>query len=614
MDDMTAGEFGRKTGLSSKALRLYADSGLLLPRRIDERTGYRYYGLHQLLRAQRITMLRRAGAPLAVVRRIVDAPDDTLSAERLHEWWRQHERLRQEQQSIVEFLLADLTTHQVHRADIVVQSRTVTERTVASITRRVLQPDLVDCFSGDADRAISEHLAAHDATRTAEFWVIYHGMVSPDSDGPIEICVPFEGLVPPPRPRSACGSNPPASSCMPRSGPTCAAIHRSSRSTLRWRRPPTGSASPGQPVSATSAIGMAAPVSSTWPTLCSRWPETARTDNYFAKTTTTERNPVMNALDAVAVVDHSRHTAYSDPGRFGALLDAVPTDLDDVSAVARNLIVHYRASGHDLPAESVPDIHARWIERTLEIDQSRHPAPLSEPREPTTKVQGCCRDHTLLSVAILRQHGILARSRVGFVDYFVNGWHHDHVVPEVWLGERWVRFDPEVDAASAALADPRDITAGSGFHTAAEVWRAHRAGTIDVETYGVDPSVPVARGAWFVRDYVVREVAHRFGDELLLWDNWGCMGGPGSNAQDAQLIDEVAGLLVRADTGDLAAERQLLDLYRADERLHPGDVVLRMDLPGEDLVAEPIAGAPYAGGAKNSRAMLSGSRNEMPEP
>lgn len=296
----------------------------------------------------------------------------------------------------------------------------------------------------------------------------------------------------------------------------------------------------------------------------------------------------MSTAMPFSVIDHVAHTAYSDPGRFAALLDAVPADLDELSAVVRNVIVHYRASDHDLPAKTVSDIHSRWIERTLGIDNQRHPAPLAETREPATKVQGCCRDHTLLSVAILRQHGIPARSRVGFVDYFAPDWHHDHVIPEVWLGDRWVRFDPEVDEPSAALPDPRDIPAGNGFHTAAEVWRGHRAGTLDAETFGVDASVPVARGAWMVRNYVLLEVAHRFGDELLLWDRWGTMTAPGDADQDATLIDEVAQLLVAADAGDLAAEERLLELYRRDARLHPGDMVLRVDLPSDTLVAEPI--------------------------
>jgi hypothetical protein len=76
-----------------------------------------------------------------------------------------------------------------------------------------------------------------------------------------------------------------------------------------------------------------------------------------------------------------------------------------------------------------------------------------------------------------------------------------------------------------------------------------------------------------IRNYVVQEVAHRFGDEMLLWDDWGMCGGPGSQDDEAEYVDEVAALLVAADAGDRAAEQRLLDLYRRDDRLHPGSRV-----------------------------------------
>ncbi len=64
------------------------------------------------------------------------------------------------------------------------------------------------------------------------------------------------------------------------------------------------------------------------------------------------------------------------------------------------------------------------------------------------------------------------------------------------------------------------------------------------------------------------EVAHRFGDELLLWDAWGSTDGA-----DVELADGIAALLIRADSGDESAETELEQLYRDDERLHPGDTV-----------------------------------------
>jgi hypothetical protein len=289
-----------------------------------------------------------------------------------------------------------------------------------------------------------------------------------------------------------------------------------------------------------------------------------------------------------AVVDHAAQTAYSNPGAYNALVLPLPVEPAALSTVARNVIVHYRASGHELPETTRDEIQCRWIERMLGADQSRHPWPLQRPRDVTSRVQGCCRDHTLFCVAVLRAHGLPARSRVGFAGYFVDGWHHDHVVVETWDG-RWRRFDSEIDAPPPNLPTPMDIASGPadgpGFVTAAQAWTAYRQGAIDPDRYGVDPDVPVLRGPRFLFNEVILEVAHRFGDELLLWDGWGRIGPPDSpvDDEDARWLDDIAGLLLAADTGDLDAEGRLLATYRTDDGLHPGSSVLQ---------ASPFGGKP----------------------
>lgn len=120
------------------------------------------------------------------------------------------------------------------------------------------------------------------------------------------------------------------------------------------------------------------------------------------------------APDTVAVIDHAAHSPYSDPGTYAELLSALPTDPAELSAVARNLIVHYRASGHELPEATRHEVNSRWVEQILAADPGRHPWPLDRPREVAGRVQGCCRDHTLFCVAGLREHGVPALSRVGF--------------------------------------------------------------------------------------------------------------------------------------------------------------------------------------------------------
>ncbi|USQ77247.1 transglutaminase-like domain-containing protein [Ornithinimicrobium cryptoxanthini] len=292
--------------------------------------------------------------------------------------------------------------------------------------------------------------------------------------------------------------------------------------------------------------------------------------------------------------DH--HTAYSDPGPWSDLLAAVEPTVEAVSAAVRNVIVHYREEQTVLPEDTRGDIHGRWIERTLERDQQRHGTPLTQRRELTERVQGCCRDHTLLACAVLREHGIAARGRVGFSRYFQPDFCHDHVVVEAQFegpGGRWVRFDTELTGSLGNLASPTDMPVGpdSPFPTAGEVWRSWRAGEIDAGLYGVAPGLP-ARGPWLIQNYVLRDLAHRFGDELLLWDVWGAMVGPGDplSPEVLELTDEVAELIAQADAGQDGAEDRLATLYATREGLRPGLSVLRFDplLPqsrpvGEDL-------------------------------
>ena len=91
---MPIGIFSRMTGLSHRALRLYADRGLLSPAHVDETTGYRYYDVHSIRAAEMIRLLRRLGVPLGEMRLYIDA----AATDRLEETLaQQKQRLEQEQ-------------------------------------------------------------------------------------------------------------------------------------------------------------------------------------------------------------------------------------------------------------------------------------------------------------------------------------------------------------------------------------------------------------------------------------------------------------------------------------------------------------------------------------
>lgn len=283
-----------------------------------------------------------------------------------------------------------------------------------------------------------------------------------------------------------------------------------------------------------------------------------------------------------AVERYRQHTPYTRPEGSAAFLRTLPTDPVALAGAVRGLVVHYVASGLTFPPERLADIDSRWTSRILARLQERDPAPLDRPREVDACFVGCCRDFTLLFVAAAREHGLAARSRVGFAPYLYDGWAFDHVVAEYWHDddERWVRVDAQVDPAHC-VADVADLGTGPGspFRTASHVWLDHRAGRLgaaDLEKFGVSPDLPL-RGRWFVRNYVIAELAHLAGHELLLWDLWGAMtppavgpdgelvavDPPGDEGLDA-LVDRVAGALT-----DPLVEPEVLDQLLADPRLDP---------------------------------------------
>ncbi|MFE9726791.1 MerR family transcriptional regulator [Streptomyces sp. NPDC005794] len=71
--------FARRSGLTSSALRFYADSGLLNPAETDPISGYRYYSAAQVARATVLRQLREIAMPLAAVEAVLVAGADEAS-------------------------------------------------------------------------------------------------------------------------------------------------------------------------------------------------------------------------------------------------------------------------------------------------------------------------------------------------------------------------------------------------------------------------------------------------------------------------------------------------------------------------------------------------------
>ena len=72
--------------------------------------------------------------------------------------------------------------------------RPVPEGDLLTAERRLTVEDL-PAFITDAAERITRHLRDSGAEEAGPLRVIYHGMVTEDSDGPVEVAVPFTGRV-----------------------------------------------------------------------------------------------------------------------------------------------------------------------------------------------------------------------------------------------------------------------------------------------------------------------------------------------------------------------------------------------------------------------------------
>jgi DNA-binding transcriptional MerR regulator len=83
MEEISIGEFARRSRLSLKALRLYDELGVLVPSRVDQASGYRYYDAAQLDEARLVELLRQLQLPLASINELLTCdPADVANTHR----------------------------------------------------------------------------------------------------------------------------------------------------------------------------------------------------------------------------------------------------------------------------------------------------------------------------------------------------------------------------------------------------------------------------------------------------------------------------------------------------------------------------------------------------
>lgn len=185
---LTIGAFAERARLSAKALRLYDRMGLLVPARVDEATGYRYYRAGQAERARLVALLRQLDMPLAQVAEVVHA-DGPRAAALLDAYWAGVEARVAGQRTLTEHLRGRLSGRSSEMyARFEVETVDVPKQVVISETRHTLAAELPAWIGASLGRL--EEAARGCGGVTAAPYVVYHAEVSVESDGPAESCVP----------------------------------------------------------------------------------------------------------------------------------------------------------------------------------------------------------------------------------------------------------------------------------------------------------------------------------------------------------------------------------------------------------------------------------------
>jgi DNA-binding transcriptional MerR regulator len=172
---LTIGEFAEATRLSPKALRLYAENGLLSPTRVDDDSGYRYYRPEQLHIARVIELLRAAGMPLREIRRFLVDPRPELLDDYEGRLRREHaERL----------VVLSYARRVIEEAPMFeVELRDEAAQRYVSRTRNVKVDELSQFISETIGDLVAEGVDGPP-------FAIFHGPVNETDEGPVEVGVP----------------------------------------------------------------------------------------------------------------------------------------------------------------------------------------------------------------------------------------------------------------------------------------------------------------------------------------------------------------------------------------------------------------------------------------
>jgi DNA-binding transcriptional MerR regulator len=186
---LSIGVFARRSWLSPRALRLYEQQGLLAPALVDERTGYRWYRPEQLDTARLVARLRRLDMPLARIAAVV-AAGPAEAAALLDAYWTDEEHRVAARRELVSHLRIRLLGDEGSLSMYDIAVRDVPEQLVLTEQRHVRVQEL-QAWIDESIARLLKAAAGHGDGMVGPCFIVYHGEVNEESDGPVEICLPI---------------------------------------------------------------------------------------------------------------------------------------------------------------------------------------------------------------------------------------------------------------------------------------------------------------------------------------------------------------------------------------------------------------------------------------
>ena len=185
----SVGEFSKITGLSVKTLRFYHEKGILMPSRVDESSGYRYYDESKIERARVIVWLREMEFSIEDIADILKEADDESDLLTRLESQKQRIATRMRREREILRALDQVIANEK-------QARQLLESAPFQVEDKALEPQLIagyrmkgkysDCGKGFTllGRAVGRYICGKP-------FCLYYDCEYRDGDADIETCFPI---------------------------------------------------------------------------------------------------------------------------------------------------------------------------------------------------------------------------------------------------------------------------------------------------------------------------------------------------------------------------------------------------------------------------------------